>query len=53
VLLADELVEGAGAHAGGEGGLAGGATGAGLGEHIGGFGTLAGRHIASIIARLC
>ena len=50
VFLADELIEGLGAHASGERGLAGGAAGGGLGEHIGGFRTLAGGHFGGIIA---
>ena len=52
LLLADELVEGAGAHAGGQRGLAVGTALGRLGEHVGVSGPLRGGHGADIIAGL-
>ena len=51
VLLADELVEGCGPHAGGEGRLAGGPAFRRLGEHVGGAGTLGGWHYGHRLAQ--
>ncbi len=51
MLLADELVEGTGAHAGGEGGLASGAALGGLSEHIGRARAFAGRHYGHRLAQ--